>query len=97
VVSLASFELFFERPQAERDTVLPPGMPRVAVEAASPFGWCVLADAMVGMHSFGASGKAEELYPHFGITPETVAAEASRVLADRGQSPDGGPAEGGER
>jgi transketolase len=97
VVSLPSFELFFDRPQAERDTVLPPGMPRVAVEAASPFGWCVLADTVVGMESFGASGKAEDLYPHFGITPEQVAAEASRVLGKRGHSPDGGPAESGER
>jgi transketolase len=97
VVSLASFELFLDRPQAERDTVLPPGIPRVAVEAASPFGWCVLADTVVGMESFGASGKAEDLYPHFGITPERVAAQASHVLGERGHSPDGGPAKGGER
>jgi transketolase len=97
VVSLASFELFFNRPHAERDTVLPPQMPRVAVEAASPFGWCALADTVVGMNSFGASGKAEDLYPHFGITPETVAAQATRVLGERGHSPDGGAAEGGGR
>lgn len=38
VVSLASFELFFERPPSERDAILPPGIPAVAVEAASPFG-----------------------------------------------------------
>jgi transketolase len=72
-------------------------MPRVAVEAASPFGWCVLADTVVGMDTFGASGKAEELYPHFGITPEAVAAQASRVLGERGHSPGGGAAESGER
>jgi transketolase len=83
VVSLASFELFFDRPEAERETVLPAGMPRVAVEAASPFGWCALADAVVGMESYGASGKAEDLYPYFGITAEKVAARASQLLEER--------------
>jgi transketolase len=97
VVSLASFELFFERPEAERDVVLPPGMPRVAVEAASPFGWCALADEMVGMETFGASGRAEDLYPHFGITPEAVAACASRVLEERRHPPGNGPATGGRQ
>ncbi|MGN6636991.1 MAG: transketolase-like TK C-terminal-containing protein, partial [Oryzihumus sp.] len=97
VVSLASFELFFDRSQAERDTVVPPGMPRVAVEAASPFGWSVLADAVVGMERFGASGKAEDLYPYFGITPEAVAAQASRVLGDRGRSAGGDLSKGGAR
>jgi transketolase len=83
VVSLASFELFFERPQAERDVLLPPGMPRVAVEAASSFGWCALATAVVGMDRFGASGKAEDLYPYFGIRTEAVAARASGLLEER--------------
>jgi transketolase len=80
VVSLASFELFFERPPAERDAILPPGIPRVAVEAASPFGWSALASAFVGMTTFGKSGKGPDLYRFFGITPEAVAAEVRKVL-----------------
>jgi len=79
VVSLPSFELFSERPAAERDTVLPPRMPRVAVEAASPFGWN--ADRVIGMTTFGASGRAEDLYPHFGITAQAVA-DAARELVN---------------
>jgi transketolase len=97
VVSLASFELFFERPEAERDAFLPEGMLRVAVEAASPFGWRELgADAVVGMTSFGASGRAEDLYPHFGITPEAVADCAHRLL-DARRHPGATTTEGGGR
>ena len=33
------------------------------------------------MTGFGASGPAEVLYPHFGITPEAIVAEARRLLA----------------
>jgi transketolase len=91
VVSLASFELFFERPATERDAILPPWIPRVAVEAASAFGWSVLASEVVGMDGFGASGKAEDLYPHFGITPAAVAERAATLLADH-HPPAGGTA-----
>jgi transketolase len=80
VVSLPSFELFSERPAAERDTVLPPGMPRVAVEAASTFGWAGIADRVVGMTTFGASGRAVDLYPHFGITADAAADAASALV-----------------
>jgi len=83
VVSLASFELFFDRPAAERDQILPVGLPRVAVEAASPFGWSALADRVVGMTTFGASGRAADLYPHFGITAEAVADAAQTVIDER--------------
>jgi transketolase len=38
------------------------------------------------MTGFGASGPAELLYPHFGITPEPIAAEARRLLAPQLES-----------
>ena len=38
--------------------------------------------SFVGMRGFGASGAADELYRHFGITAEAIAAEARRLLAD---------------
>ncbi len=50
-------------------------MPRVAVEAASSFGWeryVGTEGAVIGMTGFGASAPAEELYRHFGITAEKV-------------------------
>ncbi len=80
VVSLASFELFFERPSSERDAILPPAIPRVAVEAASPFGWSALTPDVVAMTTFGKSGKGPDLYRFFGITPEAVAAKVNEVL-----------------
>ena len=80
-VSLASLELFFERAQAERDQVLPPRLPRVVVEAASPFGWPGLAEEVVGLESFGRSGRGPDLYRLFGLTPEAVAAAAKRSIA----------------
>jgi transketolase len=56
-------------------------MPRVAVEAASPFGWHGIADRVVGMTTFGASGRATDLYPHFGITAQAVAEAAGALLS----------------
>jgi transketolase len=80
VISLASFELFFERPQVERDAILPPRLPRLAVEAASPFGWSVLAPEVVGLTTFGRSGKGPDVCRFFGITSEAVAAAAKELL-----------------
>jgi transketolase len=79
VVSMPCWELFQMEDEAYRVQVLG-AAPRVAVEAAAPFGWERWADAMVGMTTFGASAPAEALYQHFNITPEHVA-EKARVLA----------------
>jgi transketolase len=91
VVSLASFELFLDRPAAEREAILPPGLPRVAVEAASPFGWSALADRVIGMTTFGASGRAADLYPHFGITARAVADTARALIDERREATAGQP------
>jgi transketolase len=80
VVSLPCWDLFRERPDDERVTILPPGRPTVAVEAASPMGWREFADDVVAMTTFGASGKAADLYEHFGITPPAVAARVRALL-----------------
>jgi transketolase len=56
---------------------------RVAVEAAVRQGWdrYIGEDgSFVGMSSFGASGPEDELFVHFGITPERVAAEVRNRL-----------------
>lgn len=74
VVSMPCFEIFLEQDTAWRDAVL--GTSALAgVEAAVPFGWSRVLrseDDFVGMLGYGASGKAEDLYPHFKITPEAV-------------------------
>jgi transketolase len=86
VVSMPSWEAFAARPKAERDAVLPPTVrARVAVEAATSFGWDRwVGDAgrVVGIDTFGASAPAPDLYEHFGITAEAVAEAARASLAD---------------
>jgi len=84
VVSMPSWELFEAQDAAYRSSVLGPGTARVACEAALRFGWdrwLGERGGFVGMTGFGASGPAEVLYPHFGITPEAIVAEARRLLA----------------
>jgi transketolase len=74
VVSMPCFELFDQQDLTYRKEVLGTGL-KIAVEAASPFGWTRYVgqeDAVVGMRSFGASAPAEALYVHFGITPERI-------------------------
>jgi transketolase len=83
VVSLPCWELFDEQDRGYRESVLGAGTVRVGIEAAVRFGWDrYLGErgGFVGMSGFGASGPAEALYEHFGITPARVVAEAKRLL-----------------
>ncbi len=84
VVSMPSWELFEAQDEAYQAEVLGPGSVRVACEAAVRLGWDRWLGehgAFVGMRSFGASGPAEVLYPHFGITAAAICTEAKRLLA----------------
>ncbi|WP_235699827.1 transketolase [Clostridium hydrogenum] len=84
VVSVPSFEIFEEQSEEYKASVLPKKVrARVAVEAASPFGWhkyVGLDGEIVAMESFGASGKAEVLFKEFGFTVENVVKKAKKVL-----------------
>ncbi|CAN5803498.1 transketolase [soil metagenome] len=83
VVSMPSWELFAAQDETYRHQMLgDDGTVRVACEAASGFGWerwLGRRGAFVGMKGFGASGKASDLYKHFGITPEAIADTARRL------------------
>ncbi|HUS82871.1 MAG TPA: transketolase [Dehalococcoidia bacterium] len=79
VVSMPSWELFREQSKEYRDEVLPAGVPRLAVEAATTFGWREWADDAIGIDHFGASAPGEVLFERFGFTPENVAQRARRV------------------
>ena len=83
VVSMPSWELFAEQTHAYRTEVLVETDNRIAIEAAVGFGWerwIGPKGRFVGMSSFGASGPAEKLYQHFGITVEAVVAAAKEGL-----------------
>ena len=83
VVSMPSWELFASQEDTYRNKVMGgDGTVRVACEAAAGFGWerwLGTKGAFVGMTGFGASAKASDLYKHFGITAEAIAAAARRL------------------
>jgi len=82
VVSMPCFRLFDEQPPAYRAQVLGRA-PRLAIEAASPFGWARYTgseDHVIGLDTFGASGPGPELFRHFGLTPETIVARARLMV-----------------
>ncbi|MCO5158863.1 MAG: transketolase [Aquamicrobium sp.] len=84
VVSVPSFELFFRQEDAYREGVIGKAPVRIAVEAGIRQGWDAIIGSdglFVGMTGFGASGRIEDLYPHFGITAEAVVAAAEKRLA----------------
>lgn len=89
VVSMPSWELFSAQDATYRTSVLGTGTVRVGCEAAVRFGWDRWLGehgGFVGMTGFGASGPAEQLYPHFGITAEAIAAAARRLLVAHAES-----------
>jgi transketolase len=89
VVSLPCWERFDRQEAAYREAVLPRATrKRVAVEAASPFGWERFSGdegAIVGIDHFGASAPGDEILRRFGFTVERVA-EIGRRVASEGLS-----------
>ena len=75
VVSVPSMELFAAQPESYRNEVIGTPRAKVAIEAGIEMSWSkLLGDKgkFIGMHGFGASGPAEKLYEHFGITANAV-------------------------
>ena len=87
VVSLPCWELFQEQGTAYQREVLGDGVPVLAVEAASSFGWERWADESVSLDRFGASGPGAEVLAHFGFTPDNVAARARALIEARKKNP----------
>ena len=79
VVSMPCQELF-EQQDADYQSAVLGTAPRMAVEAASGFGWARYASHFIGMDSFGESAPAPKLYQHFGITTEAVIAKALTLI-----------------
>jgi len=85
VVSMPCWRLFEEQSQEYRNQVLPPSVAaRVSVEAAATLGWDRYVGPngkMIGMHRFGASAPAKDLFRKFGFTPEKVEEAAREAIA----------------
>ena len=84
VVSMPATTVFDRQDKAYRDAVLPPGVPRVAVEAGATAFWrkyVGLEGGVVGIDRFGESAPAGELFKYFGFTVENVARTVRDVLS----------------
>lgn len=87
VVSMPSWDLFERQSQSYKDEVLPPAVVfRLAIEAASPFGWeryIGSKGAMIGMRRFGASAPFKVLAEEFGFTAENIVERAHRLMGHK--------------
>ena len=86
VVSMPSWLLFSEQSAAYRAEVLPAGVKKIAVEAASPFGWerwvgnDPATSDIIAIDHFGASAPFQRIYSEFGLTVENVVARSRALL-----------------
>ena len=84
VVSMPGWREFDAQDAAYRADLLPADTLKVSVEAGVTLGWqkYVGSDGItIGIDSFGASGPAEQLFPHFGFAADQIAAKITTKLA----------------
>jgi transketolase len=86
LVSMPSTEAFDAQDDAYRDSVLPPAVTRrLAVEAGATQCWWRYVGThgrILGIDRFGASGKAADVFPHFGFTADNIAQQIRELLED---------------
>jgi transketolase len=82
VVSMPSWTLFEAQDDDYQESVLPPEVATLAVEAGSSFGWGRWADDSVSIDHFGASAPGDVVLAKFGYTAENVAERARELYDD---------------
>jgi transketolase len=83
VVSVPSVELLLAQPADRKTAIIGNAPVKIAIEAAVRWGWDAVIGQdgeFVGMHGFGASAPAKDLYKHFGITAEAAVNAALKRL-----------------
>ena len=84
VVSLPSWKIFDEQSQEYRDSILLPGVPKLAIEAGATLGWWKYLTGskgdVIGIDHFGASAPGAIVLKEFGFSPDNVAARAKALL-----------------
>ncbi len=83
VVSMPSWELFEKQPEEYKRSVLPPDVPKLAIEAGSTHGWYKYVGSsgdVIGIDRFGASAPGETIYRKFGFSVAEVVSRAVRLL-----------------
>ena len=84
VVSVPSLELMLSQPEEKLKALIGKAPVKIAIEAAVRWGWDAVIGhdgEFIGMHGFGASAPAKDLYKHFGITAEAAVNAALKRLA----------------
>jgi transketolase len=82
-VSMPSHELFTAQPAEYRESVLPPRIRRIAIEAAHPMSWYkwVGSDGVIiGIERFGASAPYKDIYTHLGLTVDKLVDTAKQIV-----------------
>lgn len=82
VVSMPSMDIFDNQSKEYRNSILPDGVFKVSIEAASTFGWGKYADYSIGIDSFGMSAPAKYIFEHFGMTKEAIARKIEEFLSN---------------
>ncbi|HVP20885.1 MAG TPA: transketolase [Anaerolineaceae bacterium] len=88
VVSLPSWNLFARQPQEYRQSVIPPEIPFLAIEAGLPLGWQAYfgpSNPVIGVNRFGASAPGEIVMREYGLNVENVCAQARLILRQERQ------------
>jgi len=86
VVSMPSWKVFDEQSAEYKASVLPAGVPKLAVEAGSPLGWWKYVGTdgdVIGLNRFGASAPGKIVMAELGFTPENVTARAKKLVGQR--------------
>jgi transketolase len=86
VVSMPCVESFLEQSAVYRNSVCPPDLPRISIEAGVTWYWRALVGEhgiALGIDTFGESAPAAHLYEHFGLTPEHVVECALSLIGER--------------
>ena len=82
VVSMPSTGLFADQPDRYQDSVLPPEVPTLAVEAGASLGWDRWADDSVSLDRFGASAPGAVALVNLGFNADHVVERARQLVAD---------------
>jgi transketolase len=83
VVSVPALELLLAQPADRQNAIIGNAPVKIAIEAAVRWGWDAVIGRdgeFIGMHGFGASAPAKDLYKHFGITAEAAVNAALKRL-----------------
>jgi transketolase len=83
VVSVPSLELLLAQPEDRQQAIIGKAPVKIAIEAAVRWGWDAVIGhdgGFIGMHGFGASAPAKDLFKHFGITAEAAVNAALKRL-----------------